>query len=45
MSYSSGVTVLLLNELIPPSIKEVEIYLPEVVSVLKTLTDESATKA
>ena len=37
--------MLLLNGLIPPSLKEVEIYLPEVVSALKTLTDESVTKA
>jgi len=45
MPYTSGAIMLLLNGLIPPSIKEVEIYLPEVVSALKTLTDESVTKA
>ena len=35
----------LLNGIVPPSIKEVEMYLPEVITALKSITDESVTKA
>ena len=45
MPYASAATMFLLNGINPPSLKETELYLPEVISALKLIAEESVTKA
>jgi len=37
LPYSSVAILFLINGIIPPQIKEVELFLPEVISALKTI--------
>lgn len=45
MPYSSAAIMFLLNGIIPPSLKEIELYAPDVMKALKEMASESVTKA